>query len=206
MDLQEAWLKLQEESLKAPQLEEADIAAAIRKASQAPLAGIYRGVQRRLYWTFASLVFVLALILHSWDSAERTILALAFSSIFIGALGIGTWQLQVLRKSRLSMDENLLHTLKQHVLIVEQAWWIDELVGLFLYPVSICLGYFYGLLWYGLGWTEIMQEGRLLFILLILVILTPPFFHLWTRRANQRSFGEYLQELKKQITDWEEGG
>jgi hypothetical protein len=205
MNLQEAWSKLEEETLKAPPLKDADIAAAIRQASQAPLVGIYRGIQRRLYWTLASLVFVLVLIVHSWGSAERKVLVLAFSSIFILALGIGIWQLAVLRKSRLNMNQNLLDTLKQHVYIVEQAWWIDELVGLFLYPVSICLGYFYGLLWYGLSWTEIMQAGQLLFILLILVILTPPFFHLWTRRANQRSFGEYLQQLKKQMTDLEEG-
>jgi hypothetical protein len=203
MDLEKAWQNWQTEAQQGPVLTEIEIRQAIRAASQTPLAGVQRAMQRRLYWTLSALVFVFCMLVLSWDSPARSSLALAFFSIFVGALGLAAWQVYRLKHSALRLDQDLRSTLQQHIQVAENAIWLDELSALFLYPVSLCLGYFYGLLLYGLSWSSILQRGDLILLLLAMVILISPPLLFWTRQANQRSFGLYLQLLKENLGELE---
>jgi hypothetical protein len=198
MDLQQEWQLLQEKQLRAPVLPEADILIAIHCDSQGPIAALLKALRWRLFFICSFLLFGLVLMAYSWYNPELRLLMAIFDGYYFLGLLMTVQQLFRLQRSS-NLDNNLRFTLTTYYRVIKNAIRIDEMIGLFMYPIALVLGYLYAGVDGGDSLHHILTNPQDLFILLVVVMVFSPIFHIFVRWVNRKAFSKYLVQLKQNI-------
>lgn len=198
MNLQEQWQLLQNKSLLAPELSAEAIREAIRRDSQGPIHALQRALRVRLFFVGFFLAAGGILVGLSWPNAQLMMLAGGMLGYYLLAGGITWGQLLVLQRSA-GLDRNLRQTLEIYYRVIRRAMLLDEIIGLFMYPIAIGIGFFYAQVQHGDPIVDVLQNPRDLLILLVVILVISPFLHIFTRWANRRTFSNYLAQLRQNL-------
>jgi hypothetical protein len=198
MDLQQEWQLLQEKQFSAPVLPEADIRLAIRQDSQGPIAALQKALRWRLFFVILFLLFGILLTIYSWYNPELRLLMAIFDAYYLIGLVLSIRQLRLLQRSA-SLDNNLRLTLTTYYRVIKNAIRTDEIVGLFMYPLALVLGFLYANVEAGDTLAQVLTNPRNWMILVVMILVFSPIFHIFVRWANRKAFSKYLIQLKQNI-------
>ncbi|MFY0600645.1 MAG: hypothetical protein JXR03_13315 [Cyclobacteriaceae bacterium] len=178
------------------------ISESIRSKSTGTLSKLENKVKKRLYF---SLLMVLALALSIPFIALISIqilLSILLAAYLIG--GVLIFQEYRYLKQHTAMDQNLLAGIKEYQKRVKDILRFEEIVSLILYPISAVSGFLLGMFLLD-PHTELLNEPKDWFLLIVPLIILTPISHFLNRKINNRSFREHLSSLDEDIKELEYG-
>ncbi len=200
MNLQDTWNELQQSAFSVHVVEEDGLESLIHAKSISPLAKLRRQVSIKMGF----IVFFILLFLGVMPFIQQSIvqiLLLVLTLVYV----IGLVLLMQERKElqgEMPRDSSLLNALKHYEKRISSILHYEELIGLFLYPVSATLGFLWAFT-QEKGIEELFQNTWAWMTLVISLVILTPLCHWLARWMNQIAFGKYLQQVRDNIAELE---
>ncbi|RNC85822.1 MAG: hypothetical protein ED557_03340 [Balneola sp.] len=195
-ELQLAWDELQTELQTDTIINKEEIMAAIKSESKNPLQKLRYATKIRLYWTIFFAVFCFLGAVLSFNYPRAIFLwGIGFAYYFGGVILVR----HHLNKLDDNFDHNIKSLLENYYNRLTKMLSIEELVGTFILPVSVVLGYCLSGVYDGETFTQIFSDAKGIALLMgVMVVFTA--IALWgTKRLNYKAYGKYLEQLKTNI-------
>jgi len=107
-------------------------------------------------------------------------------------------------KTDVSPDNSLLEELKKHHSSLTNWMKTQQLVGIFIYPISAIGGFMLGgTVGSGKNVESFMSKPSILLILLVVLIVLVPLCHFFAKWMFNYSFGKHLKSINQKIKDLE---
>lgn len=196
MEIENIWKSLGEENNLSP--EEIKVSISHKKGD------VLRKINRRLWWKIVfTLLFTpiyIAMIFYLRDWFPQLLFGIIAIMHLVGLV----FFIQRYRKAKaLHMGkEAVVPTLKAYVENVRSTIRLEELSGLFLYPISAAAGFFFSLL-EKMTWQEALNDKIIWIVLLVTMIVITPLAHLLAKWMNRKTFNKLLIKLDQRIEELE---
>ena len=200
MNLQDTWNELQSSSFDVKVFEEDSFKAMIHSSSQSQMSQLAKKVNIKIGFIVGFIIFFLGLMPFVKVAVVQVLLLVLTLAYVIGLILL--WQEKKELKREIPMDGKMLEALKAFYQRVRNILRYEELIGLFLYPISATAGFL-------LGFTikrdisEVFSETYVWMTLVVLLVVATPFFHWLARWMNKVAFGKYLDQLEANIQELE---
>jgi hypothetical protein len=107
-----------------------------------------------------------------------------------------------LRMNQKLPSDSVLNEMERHYQNIQQWMRIQQNIGLFLYPVSAAGGFMLGgFVGSGKPIEVFMGKPMVIIILLLVIAILVPLCYLLAKWMNRKSFGQYADQLKKNIDE-----
>ncbi len=195
-ELQLAWNELQTELQTDAVINKEEIIAAIKSESKNPLQKLRHATKIRLNWTIFFSVFCFLGAVLSYNYPRAIFLwGVGFTYYFGGVLLVR----HHLNKLDDNFDNNIKSLLENYYQRLTKMLSIEEVVGTFILPVSVVLGYCLSGVYDGETFTQIFSDATGIALLMgVMIVFTA--IGLWvSKRLNYKAYGKYLEQLKTNI-------
>lgn len=195
-ELQLAWNELQTELQSDTTINKEEIMAAIKSESKNPLQKLRHATKIRLNWTIFFSVFCFLGAVLSFNYPRAIFLWGVGFAYYFGGVLLVRYHLNRLEDN---FDSNIKSMLENYHHRLTKMLSIEEMVGTFILPVSVVLGYCLSGVYDGETFTQIFSDATGISLLMaVMVVFTV--FGLWgTKRLNYKAYGKYLEQLKTNI-------
>ncbi len=195
-ELEIAWKELETEIESRKQIDKEEIMAAITKESKNPLQKLKYATRLRMNWTLFFSVFCFIGMVLSFDYPRAIFLwGIGFTYYFGGFLMVRHY----LKQLDDSFDHNIKSLLEKYYNKLTRMLSIEELVGTFIMPVSVVMGYCLSAVYRGETFTQIFSEGKEIALLMGVMILFTVIALWGVKKMNYSAYGKYLEKLKTNI-------
>lgn len=164
---------------------------------ESPITALRRSIRMNsLLTAFFSIAGLLLWYLYFREPYLSQVLGLlnvAFVSAFV-------YTLYLYRQlpNQLPVDGPIRPTLQRYHHIISRWLRTNERIALFFYPLSVCTGFFIGLLNYQ-DISVALQSPGILWALGICLLVLVPLSHYLSRWMGQQAFGQYLEQLEQHL-------
>ncbi len=197
MEIENIWRSIDQDK----RLTEAEIKSGIHAKN----VDVLRKINRRLWWKIVfTLLFTpvyVGVIFYLNDWFPQMLFSLIALAHIVGLV---FFIKRYKRAKALHMAKgSVVQTLKSYVDNVRSTIRLEELSGLFLYPISAAAGFFFSLM-EKMTWQEALNEKIIWIILLVTIVVITPLAHLLARWMNRKTFNKLLQKLDQRIAELEQ--
>lgn len=195
-ELEIAWKELETEIESRKQIDKEEIMAAITKESKNPLQKLKYATKLRMQWTIFFSIFCFIGAALSFNYPRAVFLwGVGFTYYFSGFLMVRHY----LKQLDDSFDHNIKSLLENYYNKLTKMLSIEEMVGTFIIPVSVVLGYCLSSVYKGKTFTQIFSDGTGIAILMGIMILFTALALWGVKKMNYTAYGKYLEKLKTNI-------
>lgn len=195
-ELQNAWDTLQSELNAQPIIHKEDIMKAIKQESINPLIKIKSATNSRLGWYLIFTLICGAGLLGSLGNTDAMLIwGVGFAFYSTGL----TLSWNALRKITIDPTTDIRTTLEVNYRQIRRLLHIEESIGYFMFPSSVVLGASLSKIEKGYDLVQIFSDGQEMTRILLVAILFGALAFIYVRWANNRTYGNYLDQLKSAI-------
>lgn len=195
-ELEIAWKELETEIESRKQIDKEEIMAAITKESKNPLQKLKYATKLRMRWTifFSIFCFIGAVLSYNYPRA-----------IFLWGIGftyyLGSFLLvrHYLKQLNDNFDHNIKSLLENYYNKLMKMLSIEELIGTFIMPLSVVMGYCLSAVYEGETFTQIFSDGKGIASLMGFMIVFTAIAIWGIKKMNYSAYGKYLEKLKTNI-------
>jgi hypothetical protein len=159
-------------------------------------ARLLKNIEFKIRWV---IFFIIAFIVSIfWTEYLITQLLMVFMTLIYIVAWVLWYRERKFLRNLIRGDQDLLTTLTRYHERISKSLRLEENIALFIYPIAVTAGYFYGFLL--VKDTESLFTNRLtLSIWIGLIIAVTPLAHYLSRWMNKKAYGKYLDQLQDQI-------
>jgi Ca2+/Na+ antiporter len=201
MNLQDTWNEIQSSAFEVKVFEKDSFKAMIHSRSQSQMAQLAKKVNIKIGFIIAFIILFLGIMPFLQEAVLQILLLVLTLAYVIGLVLL--WQERKELKREIPMDGKMLESLKAFHQRVRNILRYEELIGLFLYPISMTAGFLLGFSRREREISEVFAETHIWMTLVIFLVVATPFFHWLARRMNKIAFGKYLDQLEANIHELE---
>ena len=202
MDLFKAWKTASEQNIEDIKSSKEEIMAAIESTSSSTIGQLKNRMKMKLGWI--CLFLILTLIWTAFDHSNIEIFyfqAFIFIMFFLGLISL--YPIYKKMNRGIATGSNALSVMKSNSNLIRKALRRETIWGLVFIPVAAIVGYSLGNLYSGETLAEIMADSQGLITLLIISVVLIPLANIGAYKANQKAFGEFIEELDDNIMKME---
>jgi MFS family permease len=199
MDLQETWNKLEPE--KSAALNKSELMQGLNYKPHDLLHKLHRQLGWKIFFILLFMPAYVAGILYTEALIVKILLAVLLLAHLVG-LWFFTREWKYSKEVRIDSGSSR-EVLKEYMSRVKKAIRLEEVVGLFLYPVSVAAGFFFSYL-RNHQIEEAKSDMRLWIIISILMIAFTPLGWWAARKMNAYSFDRHLKKLQQRLDEIED--
>lgn len=197
MDFKELWDKAGTPDMPSP--DRAELAAMLGKESRGLLAKLKGLLRAKLLWGVGISLLMSICLPLAWGNLP--VMLILGCMTLMGAILMGVIYRHYRRlPDHLDMSQAMLPLMRDYDRIVRQALRFEERVGAVYILPSPAMGALLGILVTGqrsIG--EILSDPKMLLLLGGLTLVVSPFTIWLSKRMNRYAFGQYLDQLRKNI-------
>ena len=195
-ELEIAWKELETEIKSRKQIDKEEIMTAITQESKNPLQKLKYATKIRMRWTLFFTIFCFTGAVLSYNYPRAVLLWGVGFTYYLGGLLMVQYYLKQLDDS---FDHNIKSLLENYYKRLTRMLSIEEMVGTFVLPVSVVLGYCLSGVYKGETFAEIFSDSTGIAVLMGLMVIFTAFAIWLTKKMNYTAYGKYLEQLKTNI-------
>ncbi len=194
-ELKSAWKNLEQGSA-GDSISSDSIRHAIKDTSKGVMEKLRQNVKKKFYFCLGFTIIFGVLIPFINPLTSQILTLILFASYLIGDIML--WRAHKELQIEIDQEESIGVNMKLFSKKVKKVLFVEEMMGLSIYPVSVAAGFIFGGN-LGAGGAEFMnQTGDWVALVIAMAILVPGGYFL-ARWMNEQAFGKYLKELDANI-------